>query len=392
MKPAALLAALLILSGCPGADEHDRLRVRRGTFDRSITLTGELEAKSGEIIAVPRMPSWRSSIKWMVEDGAFVRAGDRVVELDAGGLPTELESKRQQETQAVQQLQQRDSEWAAELGQKELDVEKRVAELEKVRLLAQVPRDLLAPREYEQRQLNLLRAQSELEKARELFKSQRQGVEAERANLRLQIEKTQREIARSSNALQSLFIRAPREGIIVVRDLPWEGRKLRQGDEVWVGFPLANMPDLNSLQVNAALADVDDGSVAPGMSATVTLDGYPREPFRGRVSAVTEVAQEAGRNSLRRFFRVYVVLDRVDSERMRPGLSARVQIVRDVRHGVLLAARESLRFEAGRVRAALAGGKTTEVRVDSCNSRECVVTAGLKEGQKLRSYGEAPDA
>jgi HlyD family secretion protein len=392
MKSAAILAALLTLAACSGSQQTDRLRVRRGTFDSRITLTGELEAKRGRIIAVPRMPNWQSSIKWIAEDGTFVHAGDRVVELDAGGLPTDLEAKRQQETQAVQQLQQRDSEWAAQLGQKQLEVEKKVAELEKVRLLTQVPRDLLAPREYEQRQLNFHRAESELAKARELFQSDRKGIDAERANLRLQIDKTQREIARSSTALQSLFLRAPADGIVVVRDQPWEGRKLRPGDMVWVGLPLAFMPDLSSLQVNAALADVDDGRVAPGMKATVTLDGYPRERFTGRVASVTEVAQESARNSVRRFFRVYVLLDRVDGDRMRPGLSARVQVVRQSRKGVLLAARETLRFAEGKAHAALSGGKDATVKIEECNATDCIVASGLEEGQRLRVRGEGPDA
>lgn len=393
MTRNACLAFVLAASvACSGSTDRNALRVSRGTFTSVMTLTGELEAKRGITISVPRLPNWETTVKWMVEDGTFVRAGERVVELDAGQLPGMLDTTRQQEMQAIQELQQRDSEWSADLQQKQLEMEKKNADLEKARMQAAVPRDLLAPREFEQRQLAFQKAEAELGKARELFTSQRSAIETERANLSLKIEKSRREIRRSSGALESLFLRAPSDGIFVVRELPWESRSLRVGDRVWVGFPLGSMPDLDSLQVSVALPDVDDGRIAPGMEAWVTLDGYPRERFHGKVTSVSAVAQDAGRNSQRRFFRAVVMLDRVDSERMRPGLSARVEVVREHRVGVLLAQREALRFEGAKVKAVLADGATKDVRVGSCNASTCVVVAGLEEGDVLRSFEENPGA
>lgn len=262
----------------------------------------------------------------------------------------------------------------------------------KARLQASVPRDIVSPREYEQRQLALQKGESELAKAREVFDAKRRSHESERANLTLAIERTRREIERSRNALQTIFLRAPRDGIFVARDLPWEGRTLRVGDRVWVGFPLATMPELDSLQVIVFVPDVDDGRVRPGMSAFVTLDGYPRERFRGTVTGLSAVAQESGRNTQRRFFRAVVKLDRLDTDRMRPGLSARVEIIREEKPSALLAAREALTLDAHGARAALAGGGTVNVRVGSCSSRECVIESGLEEGDRLRHFVEGGDA
>ena len=46
-------------------------------------------------------------------------------------------------------------------------------------------------------------------------------------------------------------------------DHPWEGRKLQEGDTVWVGMTVASLPDLDSMIVEASLSDVDDGRIAP---------------------------------------------------------------------------------------------------------------------------------
>lgn len=189
----------------------------------------------------------------------------------------------------------------------------------------------------------------------------------------------------AEEAIELLTLRAPRGGIVVVHDHPWEPRKLQSGDGVWVGFPLAQIPDLDSLEVAASLADVDDGRVAVGMPATVTLDGYPSLRFPGVVRAISAVAQEGTRNAVRRAFRVVVDLGRVDAHLMRPGLSARVEIRRRIEPNALLVPRVSIDFEGKQPRVLLASGKTVGVKVGECNAQECIVVSGIEEGTRLRS-------
>lgn len=387
---ACALAALLLASCFSGYREtHDEpLRVRKGTFKKDVVLTGELEAARGAAITVPTLPNWQTSIKWLATDGVMVREGERVVELDNSSFTTDLDSKRQAELQAMQELQQKTEEWSADLKQKALEFEKRKSELDKAKINADVPQDILSAREYAERQMELQRAMVEFEKARDVLAAQRNAVSSDRRNLEIRLGKAQREIRRSERAIEDLVLRAPRDGIVVVREIPWEGRKLQAGDTVWVGFPLALIPELDSLQVSVALPDVDDGSIAVGMPATVTLDGYPGSEFKGKVTAISAVAQESARQSLRRAFKVIVNLDSIDAERMRPGLSARVLVHRESRPGALIAPRIALDVTGKEPMAALASGRKVKIRIDSCNAQECIVTSGLEEGQRLARFDE----
>lgn len=387
MRALTLATATSLLVACfsgysdkPGKND---LRVHRGPFKDDVVLTGELEAARGAAITVPDLPDWQTSIKWLATDGDEVKEGERVVELDNTTFATSLDSKRQAELQALQELQQRQSEWKADLEQKQLDFEKRQSEYEKAKLDAAVPRDILSSREYEERQTKLSRARVEYEKAKDILGSQKQGITSDRKNLELRLQKAQREIRRSERAIASLVLRAPRDGIVVIREIPWEGRKLQVGDTVWIGFPLALIPELASLQVNVALPDVDDGRVQVGMPSSVTLDGYPNMTFTGRVTGISAVAQESARQSLRRAFKVVVNLDRIDAARMRPGLSARVVIRRSSNKMALFAPRVALDLTSGGPRARLSGGKFVPVKVGACNAQECIVISGLEEGQQL---------
>jgi multidrug resistance efflux pump len=388
---SAVLA--LLVSACSAgysdeASSAETLLVRRGDFTSEVVISGELEAARGELLSVPPLPSWQTAVKWIAEDGAAVKAGDPVAELDNGALTSDLDSKRQTAMQAAQELQQKEAEWAADLEQKELDVETKKSQLDKAILDAGVPRDLVSLRKYEESQNTLRRTTSEHEKAIESLRARRTAIAAERENLLLTIQKTKRDISIAETAIDALVLRAPKDGIVVVRDHQWEGRKLQAGDPVWVGFPIALLPDLSTLRVNAALADVDDGKIAPGMPVVVTLDGYPDRTFTGRIAAISAVAQESRRQSLRRHFEVLVSLDRLDAERMRPGLSARVVVRQASRSAVLLAPRAAVDVSGGAARIRLENGEMKDVKLETCNAQECVIAGDVREGTRLGAVVE----
>lgn len=377
------VAAAACFSGYRSDRDDGALRVRRGTFVRSVVLTGEIRAARGEELAVPRLPQWQTSIKWIAPEGTEVKKGDRVVELDNSTFSSTLDAKRQAVAQAQQELDQKQSEWAADTLEKQLDVERKRADYDKAKLDAAVPREIVSAREYNDRQIKFKRAEVELAKAVDVLRSQRTSVTSDRANLVLNMQKAQRELTTAERAIEELILRAPRDGIVVVRDHPWEGRRLQEGDGVFVGFPLAQIPDMSSLRVEADLADVDDGKIGPGMPATVVLDAYPSLQFPARVESVSAVAQESSRTSLRRAFRVIVTLDRIDVARMRPGLSSRVIVQSQADRDALLAPRAAIDFSGRTPHARLASGKSVDVVLGACNAQECVVKSGLEAGAAL---------
>jgi len=231
-------------------------------------------------------------------------------------------------------------------------------------------------------------------------------VRADGANLQVTLDRARRELQEAEDAIVALTLRAPRGGLMVIRDHPWEARKFQAGDPAWVGMPLALIPEPSSLRVEAALADVDDGRVRLGMPARIVLDAYPSTTYSGRVTEISAVAQESARLSMRRAFRVIVALDKIEPGRMRPGLSARVLIRRDEKASALLVPRGSVilsdakdlkmrdsrsfavsaaQDDGMRARVRLANGEIADVVLGPCNAQECVVVDGLREGDELES-------
>ncbi len=404
------VAILLVALGCAGggtlagctppgsgtaeaaaSDGRRELTARRGPFERRVLLTGDLEADRAVLLTVPRTPSWQVELRWIAEDGAAVGAGDPVAELDKSAFTSELEDRETALQEKLAERDRRQAELLAERRDKEFEVARRRAELDKARLEAEVPEDLVPLQELEERRLARDRAELELEKAEADLAAHREVSAAEIEVLEIEIGKMRREIEAAREAISELTLETPEDGIFLVGTHPWEDRKLQTGDTVWVGMTVGTLPDLASLVVEARLPDVDDGSIAPGMPAVVTLDTFPERSFRGTVRDVAPVAQEQGMASARRFFHAVIDLEEPDPERMIPGMSARVEVIAERRENALLVPRRALEAGQGSSRGADGGvvrradGGAARVRLGSCNELECVVEEGIAAGDALEA-------
>lgn len=387
-----VLGCLLLLAGCSGADARAQpsgtgkdMVARHGSFRQRVLLTGELEAERGEAMPVPRTNAFQLQVRWIAEDGALVKAGDRVVEFDNAQFASDLEEKRLRASDAGSELEKTRAETRTALAESQFQVEKAKSEMEKARIAAALPQDLLSLRDYQERQLALKRAQSALAKAEEDLAAQRATREKDVDVQRISMERSRREIQEAEEAIDALTLRAPRSGMALIAEHPWEGRKFQIGDTVWVGMDVASLPDLSSMIVRASLSDVDDGLVQPGMEVLCVLDAHPGKVYKGRVMEISPVARELNRSPLLRYFPVRIALERSDPERMRPGMSVRVEVMGQERRNVLLVPRESLDFSGAKPRVLLADGGAAEVRLGPCGALECVVESGLDEGARLRS-------
>jgi multidrug resistance efflux pump len=377
--------ALVAVACAVAANASPSDTVRRGTLQPELLLTGELRAIQATEIAMPRTPQWELEIRWLVEDGARVEAGDRVVEFDTSALAADLDQKRLELDSARQVLLQTRSQIQARVLDARIELEQRRTEMEKAQLDMTVPQRLLSQREFQQDRLALERAEVEESKARaELDLASRTGDADIRAQ-QVKISKLEREVSEIERAIASLLVDAPRPGVVVVAENWREGRKLQAGDRGWVGMPVARIPDLDQMAVEAELADVDDGRVVPGMRVRCIPDAYPELVLEGGVRSVSGVAQEASRSQLRRVFRVLVDLERSDPGRLRPGMSVRVEVLPRPLDDVLLVPRKLLAADGDRWRVRRAGGELQDVELGPCSALECVVTAGLEEGDRLEA-------
>src|SRR6185369_1990489 len=82
-------------------------------------------------------------------------------------------------------------------------------------------------------------------------------------------------IDRASKGLESLEMRAPHDGILVYKR-DWRGDITKVGDTVWPGEPVAEIPELKTMQARVYVLEADAGGLAPGQTAKVVVEAHPR--------------------------------------------------------------------------------------------------------------------
>lgn len=384
MKRCVLLlfaAACGTRAAAAPAPEPDQLRVSRGDLSDRVLLTGQLVAERADRSIVPMTRIWQLSIRWLAEDGAAAKAGERVVEFDNSVFVGELAEKRLRLSQATLDLAEQRAVAAAAIADKEFALAREKLLLEKAALQAGLPKDFQPERDWQEKQLAKERAEVATRKAEVELAAQKKSSALELRVKEIEADKIRRDLEAAEEGIAQLTLTAPKAGILLVGEHPWEGRKFQVGDVVQPGWTVVELPDMSAMRVEATLSDVDDGRIAAGAHATCTLDAHPDLPFTGTVREVAPVAQEIGQQSLRRGFKVVIALDRTDAERMRPGMSVKVEVRGAPIKGALTAPRAALDIAAPA--AFLASGERVPVELGACDAHRCVVTKGLSEGQSL---------
>jgi HlyD family secretion protein len=180
-------------------------------------------------------------------------------------------------------------------------------------------------------------------------------------------------------------VRAEVPGIVVYRTVFFgsEQRKPQVGDQVWANQPLLILPDLSRMMVELRVRETDVHKVAKGQRADVRLDAYPGLRVPARVSLVGTLALDDPERRGSRSFPATLELERTDP-RLRPGMSARAEILSEVRQDAVAVPIEAVFEQDGRtvvhVRG-LSGFQAREVVTGPTNADFVVIERGLEGGE-----------
>lgn len=237
---------------------------------------------------------------------------------------------------------------------------------------------------------------NDFEQARLSYEQARQQVQIESQN-----------VAKAQTNLGYATIVAPIDGVVLSKQVE-EGQTVAAAMTTPTLFIIAQ--DLTDMRVIADVDEADIGAVREGQSVTFTVDAYPDDTFRG---TVTQVRQEATTESNVVTYEV-VIAARNDDFKLKPGLTANVNIYTFEKRDVLCVPTKALKFspnplmlpkdvtvegEPGRPNLWVLDGNTlkaTHVEVGETGGSYTEIVSGISAGTRVAVEidGEAmmPDA
>jgi HlyD family secretion protein len=301
--PRFVLPAVLLLAAAGGGyyyyharqaredaqPDYTTATVAKGDVTQAVTATGQLDAVGGAVEVGSQISG--QIIKLYADFNTPVKAGQKLVEIDPATYQQKL---RQAEANLASAK--------ASYALTELTAN-RTKELFEKALVTQADNDT---------------AQAQLEQSRAQLLINQAAVDNAKVDL------------------SRCTIFSPIDGVVISRQTD-VGKTVASSLNVPVLFTIA--PDLAKMQITAAVAEADIGSVNVDQQVNFTVDAFPNRTFRG---AVTQVRNAPKNTSNVITYDTIINVDNRDLK-LRPGMTANVSIVVARRDGTLRVPNAALR-------------------------------------------------
>jgi multidrug efflux pump subunit AcrA (membrane-fusion protein) len=363
--------------------------VRRGDFVISVRARGDIKSAHSTVLKAPQAPGLR--IVHLSANGLPVKKGDVVVEFDG----MQQEQNVIQQTTQVQAIQGsidqtiatqkiNDDADAMSKMQAEYGVESAKLDASKAEVLSAI--------DGQKFRIQVGVTEGSLQQVKASINAHQVGNEADLFRLNQSKDKNVRDLDTATGYLGMMQLRAPTDGVVnVLSNFRSQGTfgqstpPFKEGDNVWNGAEIVEIPELNELYIDLKLEEVDRGKIQLGQPVKIRVDAIPDKEFAATLDYISPIAALVfkGGATPEKSFPARATLKLLD-ERLRPGMSASAEIIIERQPNMLLIPARASFDKDGKPAAYVQTGKSFVLRpieVGKRNDDDIIVTGGLKVGE-----------
>jgi len=363
--------------------------VERGTFVDAVQVRGEIKAGRSITIMAPA-DAGDLRITKLARTGTLVKKGDVLIEFDASTVSRTVNEKQSEVRGFEAQIEQVRSE-ARTSEQTSVTAEATAGYNLNVAKLDYSAKEILSRVEGEQRGLKVDDAGHKLHEASSKLSSDRVAGDAKLTGVSGKRQKSEFDLHKAETQLHSLQVTAPADGVLSIlhnwRSGNWMNpQDFKEGDRVWAGASIAELPDVASLFGSARIDEVERGRVAVGQPVTIRVEALPDGEFKGRVDSIGALAKADFTSwPPPRNFDIRVAFDQRE-ERLRPGMTATIRIATETLRQVLTVPAQAVFSNGGAdvVYVIKRGGAERRVvAVERRNADRVALKSGVSEGDRV---------
>jgi len=366
-------------------------KVRSGDFIISVRARGEIRSTQSIVLSAPQVPNPR--IVRLAESGKPVKKGDVVVEFDAAQQEQNYLEKntsvRTVDSEIVQTKASHritDEMDAMNLMTAEYNLQRAELEASKAEVLSEI--------EGAKNRIDVGISEGELAQVKTTIGSHKVAQNADLDRLGQKKDKAVRDTERARTYLSKMVLRAPIDGVVnILPNFRSSGSfgsappPFKEGDQVWTGAAIAEIPNLSDMRIELKLDEVDRGKLRVGQAVKVRVDAIPEKEFTAALDWISPIASVNFRGPWmqEKTFPARATLRNLDP-RLRPGMSASAEIVIERQPNRLLIPVRASFVHAGKPAVYVQSGDNFVVRqieVGKRNEVDMVVLNGLRKGETI---------
>jgi HlyD family secretion protein len=382
--PYLFVAVLVPVSISCNRKQESGYSVMKGPFRQSVIETGELEAVNASYLGMPRINyiyGYNFKIVGLAEHGKNVRKGDPVIKVDPSSVQKyiierseSLENEKAsanklkaQITNNLQDLKAQIRNEQASFDIKKLGVAKAGFESAGIRKVIEL--------EFRKAEIRLNKLKRNLELRPKLdsldFRIQQ-----------IKVMQKENELKAAQAALEKLTVLSPLDGIFVLEENWNTGQIIKVGDQIYIGEPVAMIPDIKSMKVKGFVQENDIGKIKSDMNVIVRLDALPAVPFHGKINKIGKVCVE---RDDKKIFPAEVLISESDL-RLKPGMTVSCEYITYESDDDIFVPNNCILEENKHCYVFVRKKGTvrkTEVKTGPSNNSFTVVTGDIRQGQSL---------
>ena len=360
-----------------------KVPVKSGSFQITVTTTGELEAKKSEKVLGPvglrNFRIWEIKIEDIIPDGTVVDSGQYIASLDR----TELTNKIKDKELELEKLQTQYTKTVLDTT-----LEMRTARDNLINLKYALEENQIVvdqsiyepPATQRQAKIELDKAHRNFEQAGQNYDVKYQQALANMQEVTVSLRKAQQEYNDMMKILGQFTIYAPKSGMVIYRR-DYNGQKQGTGSTVSVWDPVvAELPNLKEMKSKTYVNEIDISKVKTGQDVKMGVDAFPDKQYSGIVTEVANIGQQLP-NSNAKVFEVIIEVNEYDSI-LRPAMTTKNEIITSTFDSVLYVPLECVHSNDS-ISYVYAGSTKRQVMIGPSNDNEIIIETGLNEGDEI---------
>jgi multidrug resistance efflux pump len=368
------------------------IRVMRGNLDLMIYTSGELRAGKTSMLVAPSVGTSLRLI-FLAKTGARVKSGDLVADFDPSDQEHNLEMASYDLRQAEQAIAKAKSDASVQESQDKVDLLKADFDVRRAEMDVS-KKDLVSAIDAKKNLLALDEARRHLSQLKEDIASHSVSNQADIAVAEEKLAKARLSMQQAQKNIQSMHLRAPMDGLVAVQEnretnFYFTGMRLpeyREGDEVQPGAFVAQLLDMEQMEMQGKVAEIDRANLSPGEPADIEIYALPRLKITGKVKDVAGAALQSAwfSDSGTSKFGVVIAMDHPDPQ-LRPGQTGVVAISAGEIKNVLYLPPQAIFAKSGNPVAYVRKGKefSPEKIKIARRSETRIAVEGLAEGTEV---------
>jgi multidrug efflux pump subunit AcrA (membrane-fusion protein) len=358
---------------------------RQGDFLVIIRCRGDLKAGRSVQIYAPMVPNLR--IAWLSPPGEKVEKGATIVRFDSSSAQQQLDQKAAQLKQAQATLDQAVAQAKITAEQDQSDLSDAKFTLERAQL--EVSKQKIVSRiAGEESNVDLGVAEQKLKVQEATVALHATSDKSKMASLTRLRDQAAADVDLTKSRIAQMEIKAPLPGFLVFAPNYSQGwmnaKPFKVGDNVFAGMGLAEMPDLETLQMDVKVEETDRGRIEVNNEVRVRVDSLPELTMPAKIGQISLLAETTYEWPPTRNFRAYAPIPHPD-QRLRPGMNGGMDIIINRLPNAISIPAKALFTRAGKPIVYLANNghyRAVEVQVQARNPDELAIT-GISAGSMV---------